>query len=102
MQESQTLQNPVLERKEMAEMFCGMEDEVDVDMCKSQRTEIMYFGTNLETVKASEQNTEINRFGIKHFIKKGINMSIPKLAEITIMTKNPFEFFQLSNESFCR
>ena len=73
----------------MEETFCGTEDEADVDTCKSQRTEIIYLGANLDTVKASERNAEVNnflgnvernRFGIVPFIKKGINTSNPKLA----------------------
>ena len=86
----------------MAETFCWTEDKADGDMCKSRRTEILYLGANLETVKASERNVEVNNFlgnyernrsGIEHFIKKSIYTSIPKLAGITIMTKNPFELF---------
>ena len=73
----------------MVETSCGTENEADVDMCKSRKTKIMYLDANLEIVNASERNVEVNnflvnversRFGIEHFINKGINTSIPKLA----------------------
>ena len=46
----------------MAETFYGTEDEADIDMCKNRRTKIMYFGANLETVKARERNAEASNF----------------------------------------
>lgn len=97
---SQPLWKLVPNRKEWLRRF-ETEDEADVDKCKCRKMKIMNLGGNLETMKASERNAEVNhflvniernRFGMEHLIKKGGYTSIPKLAGIANMTENPWYF----------